>query len=827
MKKSIGSGRVSVYNIILKTLQTGDKYGYEICKEVEEKTNGAYILKQPSLYSGLKRLEAQGDIKSYWRDSALGGRRHYYTMTESGKERLENSQFNWQDARDDIVVSLFEKSAVEQTIESVQRDIEDVKQSTEITEQYNRDIDEVLESTKELFENKQNEAQETNKNTNDVGDLFSMFKTVEQTNEQTENNENENVENETVKNEFNKIDDAETQNEELVTENLEREEITESVVEQEENSQIDEYQPKQNEQLDLFSFVNTYQKQETEKHVDEESINQTENEETENIQTQLQNYAENDDAKENAENESQEILENQKNNDEEKLDENNLENKNFDKQEKSENVSFEEKTDRVVYVQKNQTNWIDEYRQNSQDEISDSFASSSAKETQEKTFSRFEPYSTDFDSFDFSNAFGDLKEKDEINANETRNSTEIYESSYQQLIGETLEDKSNQTAESEQLSQNENEQSTSFENMTDDSNKTAENKAFDYDDIFGDLMTKKESAFESKNNETEKQAKNNFADEETQNTSDDFAYQNADENKAEKNENHFDDLPRNTDALNNINLTLMKDANLSQNNSDENSTNNYFANENNSSSSNDFEPYDTSAFEVQKNSFYDDTFEKSNKYESNSANYDLMNRSYQAKQNINEDVKNQQTVYTENTKDLSFDKKYANTHNNFEVPDYEVRYYKKHSADNSATRFLSINKLNLFDGFVLAILICFFTTISLSISSLNGEIGGFQSFLYIVSYLIAAAILLLNFLKYISNKNKKVQHLRKVEMSFRLFIAILVIILTISINLFAGINFNNIASFSASFVLPMFYSIIILINYPLKKFLSKFPTFYN
>ena len=82
MKKSIGYGRGSVYTIILKALQSGDKYGYEICKEIEEKSKGAYILKQPSLYSGLKRLEAQKDVYSYWGDSDIGGRRHYYSLTE-------------------------------------------------------------------------------------------------------------------------------------------------------------------------------------------------------------------------------------------------------------------------------------------------------------------------------------------------------------------------------------------------------------------------------------------------------------------------------------------------------------------------------------------------------------------------------------------------------------------------------------------------------------------------------------------------------------------------------------------------------------------------
>ena len=158
MKKSIGTGRGSVYNIILKALQTGDKYGYEICKEVEEKTDGAYILKQPSLYSGLKRLEAQGEISSYWRDSALGGRRHYYSLTDKGMDRIEKSNFNWQDARDDIVGTLFEKSELDAAIEDIQRDVEDVKTISSKNDNYEKDINEVLESTKDLFEfSKQND----------------------------------------------------------------------------------------------------------------------------------------------------------------------------------------------------------------------------------------------------------------------------------------------------------------------------------------------------------------------------------------------------------------------------------------------------------------------------------------------------------------------------------------------------------------------------------------------------------------------------------------------------------------------------------------------
>ncbi len=79
------ASRGFVNNIILECLLTGDKYGYEIIKEVEDKSSGKVVLKQSSLYSSLKRFEAKGFITSYWGESDKGGRRNYYTITELGK----------------------------------------------------------------------------------------------------------------------------------------------------------------------------------------------------------------------------------------------------------------------------------------------------------------------------------------------------------------------------------------------------------------------------------------------------------------------------------------------------------------------------------------------------------------------------------------------------------------------------------------------------------------------------------------------------------------------------------------------------------------------
>ena len=145
MKKSIGYGRGSVYTIILKALQSGDKYGYEICKEIEEKSKGAYILKQPSLYSGLKRLEAQKDVYSYWGDSDIGGRRHYYSLTEKGKERINRTNFSWEDARADVLGDLFELSEDEKALKNIKTDVKNVTNDINEISNINNEIDKQIQ----------------------------------------------------------------------------------------------------------------------------------------------------------------------------------------------------------------------------------------------------------------------------------------------------------------------------------------------------------------------------------------------------------------------------------------------------------------------------------------------------------------------------------------------------------------------------------------------------------------------------------------------------------------------------------------------------------
>ena len=100
-KNSISSDliRGHINTIILRTLYEGDRYGYDIINEIEHKSHGQYTLKQPTLYSALKRLESQGYVKSYWGGVSNGGRRRYFSLTEAGREIAEQNQAEWEYSR--------------------------------------------------------------------------------------------------------------------------------------------------------------------------------------------------------------------------------------------------------------------------------------------------------------------------------------------------------------------------------------------------------------------------------------------------------------------------------------------------------------------------------------------------------------------------------------------------------------------------------------------------------------------------------------------------------------------------------------------------------
>lgn len=84
--KLIGSDVMRGYNelMILSLLIKEDSYGYEISKQIKEKSKEKYIMKETTLYSAFTRLEKMGYIESYYGTETNGKRRTYYRITATG-----------------------------------------------------------------------------------------------------------------------------------------------------------------------------------------------------------------------------------------------------------------------------------------------------------------------------------------------------------------------------------------------------------------------------------------------------------------------------------------------------------------------------------------------------------------------------------------------------------------------------------------------------------------------------------------------------------------------------------------------------------------------
>lgn len=91
--------RGHIDTILLKLLLRGDKYGYELTKLVFEGSGRTFELKEATLYSGLKRLEQEGCIETYWGSETQGGRRKYCRITAKGRAAYAANKKDWDHTR--------------------------------------------------------------------------------------------------------------------------------------------------------------------------------------------------------------------------------------------------------------------------------------------------------------------------------------------------------------------------------------------------------------------------------------------------------------------------------------------------------------------------------------------------------------------------------------------------------------------------------------------------------------------------------------------------------------------------------------------------------
>ena len=81
--------------LVLSTLAEGERYGYQIVKEIDTRSGGFFRFKEGTVYPILHRLEKQGLLHARWETMPNGTERRYYSLTLAGHAALQDRITEW------------------------------------------------------------------------------------------------------------------------------------------------------------------------------------------------------------------------------------------------------------------------------------------------------------------------------------------------------------------------------------------------------------------------------------------------------------------------------------------------------------------------------------------------------------------------------------------------------------------------------------------------------------------------------------------------------------------------------------------------------------
>ncbi len=82
--------------LLLALMEGEPMYGYQIVKEVEQRSSGYFAFKEGTLYPALHRLERDRLVEGHWQDTPNSARRRYYRITARGRQALAERLNEWQ-----------------------------------------------------------------------------------------------------------------------------------------------------------------------------------------------------------------------------------------------------------------------------------------------------------------------------------------------------------------------------------------------------------------------------------------------------------------------------------------------------------------------------------------------------------------------------------------------------------------------------------------------------------------------------------------------------------------------------------------------------------
>ena len=81
--------------LILRVIALQPMHGWAIAQRIQQVSKDILQVRQGSLYPALHRLELQGWIAAEWGESENNRRAKFYSLTKTGRKKLEQQEAQW------------------------------------------------------------------------------------------------------------------------------------------------------------------------------------------------------------------------------------------------------------------------------------------------------------------------------------------------------------------------------------------------------------------------------------------------------------------------------------------------------------------------------------------------------------------------------------------------------------------------------------------------------------------------------------------------------------------------------------------------------------
>src|SRR5438105_15713292 len=81
--------------LVLKILRRRANHGFAISSYIQQTSDEVLRVEAGSLYPALHRMTEDGLLKAEWRQSELGRRARFYSLTAKGRRKLEAGERRW------------------------------------------------------------------------------------------------------------------------------------------------------------------------------------------------------------------------------------------------------------------------------------------------------------------------------------------------------------------------------------------------------------------------------------------------------------------------------------------------------------------------------------------------------------------------------------------------------------------------------------------------------------------------------------------------------------------------------------------------------------